>query len=150
MLILKRSAIWIGVEILAFLLLTLQVSDQALVKKKISEILVSRGMNAASNLTLFPFRGPDVDREKITKTALLGIESLGPNNAPAYQLREIHRAVTNTLDPAHAFNTPLRQVATEIYRISSAFNDVDPAKFPSPVLRKTETPDWLPVTKSGR
>jgi hypothetical protein len=104
-----------------------------LVEKKIGGILVSRGLDAATNFTLFPFRPADVQRQALTAELLLAIELLGPNGEPAYLVRGLFTATTNALHPPNAFNTPLRNVAAEVYRISSALHDTPAGKFASPV-----------------
>lgn len=98
-----------------------------LVEKKISEVLLSRAVADANNITLFPFRPTDNTRKKVTASALLDIEALGPNGEPAFRLQTMHHVLSNGL-PAE-----LRNVAAEIYRISSALNNADPGMYASPV-----------------
>jgi hypothetical protein len=98
-----------------------------LAEKKISEILLSRGVGDANNITLFPFRPTDNTRKKVTASALLDIEALGANGEPAFRLQTMHHVLSNSL-PAE-----LRNVTAEIYGISSALNNADLGMYPSPV-----------------
>lgn len=102
-----------------------------LVERKIGEVLVARGQTFGSNLTLFPFRPADAARSSLSQATLLSIESPGPNGEPAFQLRKLHQAATNDLAPGVAFSAPLRAVASDLYRLSSASNEV--LALPSPV-----------------
>ncbi len=104
-----------------------------LVERKIGEILSARGDAAGQNLTLFPFRATDKTRTSLSQSNLLALEQLGPNGEPAYALRSLYQSATNDLSSADSGPLALRAAAAEIYRLSSASNNVAPGAFPSPV-----------------
>jgi hypothetical protein len=105
-----------------------------LLEKKLAEILLARGTNAATNLTLFPYRAPDTGRVPAPLTALTGLLSIASVSLPGYRLEHVfsnlNTRVTGDPDPDIA---SLRDVAVEIYRISSASNSAVPGVYPSPV-----------------
>jgi hypothetical protein len=110
-----------------------------LVERKIEEILLDRGFMQYSNLTLFPFRPLDVERQSASAAELLALESKLDDQHPAYSMSQIERTVETMVDLPDPTGYPqLRLVTSEIYRLSSASNNVPPGAvswplFPSPV-----------------
>jgi hypothetical protein len=111
-----------------------------LVEKKVSDALLGRGQNQFSNLTLFPFRAGDAGRHSLSSDDLAALENETTNGPPGFQLPHILSAIENVLgasppnDPAQQ----LKALAWEIYRVSSASNNIPPGAqswpfYPSPV-----------------
>jgi hypothetical protein len=105
-----------------------------MVERKVREILLARGMNAYSNMTLFSFRNADAGRAAPSAAELLDLEYQAGPNLPGFKLRDLHAALDADLSasgpPATAM---LRALTREIYRISSALHNGAPEPFPSPV-----------------
>ncbi len=118
-----------------------------LVERKVGEVLQTRGVATAAQLTLFPFRLTDKARVSLSQSNLLAIEQLGPNGEPAFALRGVYRTATNAVAPANLSSQALRALATDIYRISSASNNAAPGAYPSPVdtLRRFLSTGELPT-----
>ena len=104
-----------------------------LVEKKVAEALGARGFGASNTITLFPFRPTDGGRDGLAKSTLLALETYGTNGEPAYLLWSIYCSVTNAISIPTPFNAGLREVTSEIYRISSVSNNAAPGKYASPV-----------------
>ncbi|HKS37029.1 MAG TPA: hypothetical protein VJW76_07560 [Verrucomicrobiae bacterium] len=111
-----------------------------LVEKKVRTILLSRGASQFLNLTLFPFRAGDAGRPSLAAEDLAALESETANGLPGFQLSHILGAIETALastppnDPAQQ----LKALAWEIYRVSSASNNIPPGAqswpfLPSPV-----------------
>jgi hypothetical protein len=110
----------------------------ALFEAKIAEILIARGTNDGTNLTLFPFRTADAGRSEITTEDLLGIESYISPALPAYKQTNAYAHILNNLKTN---NSPglvqLRTLAASIYQISAASNNANPSvlKLPLDAIR---------------
>ena len=105
-----------------------------LTERKIEELLLTRGVSAASNLTLFPFRPTEVSRFSPDLATLLSLESRGTSNQPAYLLQAVHAIIQWQVMPgAGPAVDDLRLVTAEIYRLSSASNNAAPGVYPSPI-----------------
>jgi hypothetical protein len=112
-----------------------------LFEQKIQQLLLSRGFNAYRNLTLFPFRPADAGLANPSASLLLSLESLGSGNAPAFKLPGVFTAIETALSfpPGADPYAQLKNLTAEIYRISSASNNVPPGVttgwpvFPSPI-----------------
>jgi len=107
-----------------------------LFEKKIQEILLSRGYSSWSNITLFPFRPTDAERQNPSLDVLLSLEKL-TNGFPGFRLKETYQALDSALTPPGPGPVPeLKDVTAEIYRISSLFNNDTnnpPGTYPPPV-----------------
>lgn len=105
-----------------------------LLERKVHQIFVQRGKPglAESNaITLFPHRPGDVLRTKLTAEELASLREFGPGASPAWNLVDMHRAVSNGL--AAPASLQLRRLALDVYRISSLSNNVVPGRYPLPV-----------------
>jgi len=105
-----------------------------LTERKIDELLLTRGVSAASNLTLFSFRPTEVSRFSPDLATLLSLESRGASNEPAYLLQSVYATIQSQVMPgAGPAVDDLRLLTSEIYRLSSASNNAAPGVYPSPV-----------------
>lgn len=105
-----------------------------LVEKKLAEILQTRGSNWWSNMTLFAFRSSDAARTNPPQDTLLSLEFRTSNGLPGWQLRSIYNTISNQVfTSAFGAIVNLRAVAANIYDISSALNNTNPATYISPV-----------------
>ena len=105
-----------------------------LFEKSVATVLGARGDTNYTNLTLFPYRTPEVGRTNPPQARLLALETNLDAMHPGYQLRNIYASISNTL--ATSASTPiinLRIVVLDIYRINSRYNNDYPATFASPV-----------------
>ena len=109
-----------------------------LVEKKIGDLLVTRGETGGTNITLFPFRPSDVARTNFSQTELLSLEDI--NGAqPGYLLQNIYGSISNSVQAAASAPVQnLLKLTTNIYKISSASNNIPPGctncpVYPSPV-----------------
>jgi len=110
-----------------------------LVEKKVRSILLSRGKSQFGGLTLFPFRAGDTGRPSLAPGDLAALESETTNGLPGFQLPHILGTIETAL-AAPPPNDPvqLKAFAWEIYRVSSASNNIPPGAqnwpfLPSPV-----------------
>lgn len=107
-----------------------------LFEKKVQEILLSRGYGSWSNVTLFPFRPTDAERQNPSLHVLLSLETL-TNSFPGFRLKDLYEALDGTLTPPGPGAFPeLKDLTAEIYRISSLFNNDannPPGTYPPPV-----------------
>jgi hypothetical protein len=109
-----------------------------LMEKKVGELLVSRGQTNGGNITFFPFRPTDVSRVNFPQTELLALELIG-GGQPGYLLQNIHGSISNSVQAAATLPVQnLKKVTADIYRISSASNNIPPGctncpVYPSPV-----------------
>jgi len=95
-----------------------------LLEQKLGQILVARGTNWGTNLTLFPFRPTDAGRTNVSQSALLALESRTASQ-PAFLLRQAYRTITNAVALATLPGVVnLRKLTAEIYRLSSASNNI--------------------------
>jgi hypothetical protein len=105
-----------------------------LTERKLADILLSRGTNSATNLTLFPARPADAGRAAIAQDALSAMEHqlspALPGFLPHHVHSNLHWRVFFDAAPGVA---ALALVADEIYRLSSASNNAAPGSYPSPV-----------------
>jgi hypothetical protein len=109
-----------------------------LVEKKVGELLLSRGQTNGSNITFFPFRPTDVSRINFPQTELLALELIS-GGQPGYLLQNIHGNISNSVQAAVLPAVQnLKKVTADIYRISSASNNIPSGctncpVYPSPV-----------------
>jgi hypothetical protein len=99
-----------------------------LVEKKLRDVLLSRNQNQFANLTLFPFRAGDAGRPSLNSADLAALEKETTNGLPGFQLPHILGAIETVLS-ASPPNDPAQQLkalAWEIYRVSSASNNIPP------------------------
>jgi hypothetical protein len=107
--------------------------EALLFEQKIAQLLGARGSNWWTNITLFPFRVTDVARTNPPQATLLSLENQTTNQL-AYKLQTIFATISNLVEnSASADIVSLRQVAQDIYRIDSRFNNTNPATFATPV-----------------
>jgi hypothetical protein len=95
--------------------------------------LQSRWLPGDESISLFPFRVGDAGRYLPTMDDLLALEreALG---LPAYRLAEVYESISNVVATSVSPNIlALRQLADEVYRISSASNNAAPGVFGLPV-----------------
>lgn len=113
-----------------------------LCERKLGQMLLSRGMIAATNkITLFPFRPQDAGRVNPSHGDLLSLETnlvantRAPNPAfPGYKLADLYESIKQAVTaPSTAGVEKLNQLAAEIYLISALSNNAAPGKFPAPV-----------------
>lgn len=104
-----------------------------LFEREVGNILYSRGSITGSLISIFPFRQGDADLEQPALQQIVAIGTGAPLTN-AYNVlsvfTNIREQVRSSLDPDV---TALRGLATEIYRISSAFNDGSPGTYDLPV-----------------
>jgi hypothetical protein len=111
-----------------------------LVETRVRGVLLSRGQNSFSNLTLFPFRSGDAGRPSLGSEEVAALEQQTASGLPGYQLRYLLGATEDALagsppnDPAQQ----LKALGWEVYRVSSASNNIPPTVqswpfYPSPV-----------------
>jgi hypothetical protein len=104
----------------------------ALFEQKVSELLLVRGTNSATNMTLFPFRPDDAGRQSYSMETLGTIECyvspsvLGFNQAT---LRAHFNTVKTSAVPQHV---SLKSAAREIYRISAQLHNSNTPAYKPP------------------
>lgn len=109
-----------------------------LFERKIGDILYSRGAVTGSLISIFPFRSGDASLERPTLDQITAIGT-GSATTTAYN---VFTAFTNirqqVLTSTNVTIVALQNVAKEVYRISSAYNDASPGTYDLPVdvLRK--------------
>jgi len=105
-----------------------------LFEAKIAEVLLARGTNYATNMTLFSFRPADVARTKVAALDLANIECYVGPSLPGYRLTNAYAHLLNSI---HTNNSPavtqLRTLAHTIYRLSAAHNNTNGSAFKLPV-----------------
>lgn len=104
-----------------------------LLERKLESILIGRGypFPPTNRLTLFSFRPGDVTRQELTEGQLGELEFFGPLGEPAWNLVSMHASISNQLQAGVSVN--LRELANDIYRISSLSNNAAPGQYPLPV-----------------
>lgn len=105
-----------------------------LIERKVHQIFVSRGkpgLVESNAITLFPHRTGDILRTPLTAAEVESLLEFGPGGLPAWNLMAMHRQVSNAVPDAA--NLQLRNLATDIYRISSLSNNAAPGRYPLPV-----------------
>jgi hypothetical protein len=105
-----------------------------LIERKIHEIFVARGkpgLVESNAITLFPHRPGDVLRTPLTASEVESLRDFGPGELPAWNLVAMHRSVSNSLPLVD--HAALRNLANDIYRISSLSNNAAPGRYPLPV-----------------
>ncbi|MEY2407971.1 MAG: hypothetical protein QOF48_641 [Verrucomicrobiota bacterium] len=102
-------------------------------ERGVGQILLNRGTNWGTNITLFSYRSGDLGRSNVSSELLLSLERT-TNGFPGYLLapmfERLNSAVRTNTDAA---TLGLRAVTAEIYRISSASNNAAPSVYGSPV-----------------
>jgi hypothetical protein len=105
-----------------------------LVERKIGQILVTRGFDWGTNITLFPFRPSDAGRSNVSQTVLLSLEKETSNGLPAFRLQTVYHTISNLVETSGAGSIiNLRAVAHDIYDICSTHNNANPASFTPPL-----------------
>ena len=108
--------------------------EALLFEKSVASVLGARGDPTYSNLTLFPYRTPDVGRTIPPQARLLALETNLDAMHPGYQLGNIYTTISNAVENSVAVPIAnLRSVVFDIYRINSRYNNDYPATFASPV-----------------
>jgi len=118
-----------------------------LFERKIRDLLQGRGLHVGEEITLFPFRAPDVTRVNPSADELLGLlQKTGtqPGVDVRQGLVQLHLA-TKTSGSIAVAN--LRQLTLDIYAVSSSLNNANPGVYPLPVdaLREYFTAGALPA-----
>jgi hypothetical protein len=113
-----------------------------LCERKIGELLVARDLLASSNrITLFPFRAQDAGRINPAHSNLLSLETnkvsaggIPDPMFPGHKLAGIYQSLSQAVtSPPTGQAQKLRDLATDVYRISALSNNAAPGKYPSPV-----------------
>lgn len=105
-----------------------------LFEAKMAEVLLARGTNYATNMTLYSFRPADAGRTKAAALDLGNIESYAGPGLPAYRLTNAFMHFRNSLRTNNSPDiTQLRMLASTIYRLSAAHNNTNGAAFKLPV-----------------
>jgi hypothetical protein len=108
--------------------------SSVLFETKVALLFRARGSNWWTNLTLFPHRPVDAARFNLSQEQLLSLEHADDLSRPAYSLQAVFLVISNRVAADVSTNVgSLRTLTREIYRVSSAFNNANPAAFPSPV-----------------
>jgi hypothetical protein len=118
-----------------FVKLTLNCLDSlvaVLMEKKIGEILYARGVMPTSEISLLSYRVADGGRMVPSADQIRAIEYAAGTNLPGYRLKDCYRELNEFVDKSSSAQ-PLRDVVTEIYRISSASNAVSPQTMDLPI-----------------
>ncbi len=105
-----------------------------LMERKVHQIFVARGkpgLVESNAITLFPHRTGDILRTALTAREVESLMDFGPGGLPAWNLMAMHRQVSNAVPDAA--NLQLRNLATDVYRISSLSNNAAPGRYPLPV-----------------
>lgn len=110
----------------------------ALFERKIGELLVARGTNAATNITLFPFRGDDASRTAFSSDTIATVECYVSPAVPGFNLATLRAHLALVKTSALPQHVALRQAAREIYEISAEFHNSNAPAYPPPFgeLRK--------------
>jgi len=104
----------------------------------IAQILLARGTNDGTNLTIFPFRTADSGRAKATTPELLTVELYNGPTLPAYRLTNALRYLRDSLDTNTSSGvSQLVATVAAIYELSAAYNNTNPGalKLPFDELR---------------
>jgi uncharacterized repeat protein (TIGR02543 family) len=105
-----------------------------LFEEKLAQILRLRGVELATNLSLFPCRPHDVGRFNPPQSLLLSVEKQLSASLPGYRLQTMHRYISNQVqNSASSDIVNLRKVAADVYDVCSAYNNSNPATFALPV-----------------
>jgi len=108
--------------------------EALLFEKHVATVLGARGDTNYTNITLFPYRTPDVGRTNPPQARLLSLETNLDAMHRGYQLAKLYTTISNSVE--NSLNAPivnLRSVVLDIYRINSRYNNDYPATFASPV-----------------
>jgi hypothetical protein len=107
--------------------------ESLLFERRIALLLGARSNSWWSNITLFPFRVPDVSRTNPPQSLLLALES-ATTNQPGYKLQTAFATISNLVETSSDSGiASLRAVVKDIYGIDSRLNNSNPATFASPV-----------------
>jgi hypothetical protein len=105
-----------------------------LTEKKFGDLLLQRGTNWGTNLTLFPRRPGDATRSNAPIEVLRGLERYAGPALPTFRLTSVYNTISsNVSDGALAGVTALKTLTTELYRISMLSNNAAPGVYPLPV-----------------
>jgi hypothetical protein len=95
-------------------------------ERKIQQILLSRGFDDHTNITLFPFRANDAGRKNPSAALLLALEKEA-GALPGFRLRDLYQSLQDAIAPSTPGPfTGLKSVVAEIYRINSLLNNTAP------------------------
>ncbi len=104
-----------------------------LFERQIELLLQARGLDPSNQVSIFSFRSADAGRYVPGQAELLGLEQES-GGQPAYRLVSLYQGISNALaNPPGVPVQRLRDLGAEVYRISSAFNNVTPGAYPLPV-----------------
>lgn len=104
-----------------------------LFERKIELLLQERGLDPTNQISLFSFRTADLGRHVPLATDLLGLEREADGHS-AHLLVSVHDGISNALaNPPGIPVQRLRELGTEVYRISSISNNAAPGAYPLPV-----------------
>jgi len=95
----------------------------ALFEQKVRELLLVRGTNSATNMTLYPFRPDDVGRESYSLETLKTIECYISPAAPGFNEATLRTHFNTVKSSPMAEHVALRQAAREIYRLSAELHN---------------------------
>lgn len=105
-----------------------------LFERQIETLLTQLGSAPVGGLSLFPHRPGDASRRPFAAADLPRIETRVPGGFPGYSLPAMLDTLETALKAAATAEVQaLLEVATEIYRISSAFNNSSPGTYEPPV-----------------
>jgi hypothetical protein len=108
-------------------LTALDSAAAALFEAKVAEILVARGTNWGTNLTLFPWRFADSDRAHVSSQDLLDLETYLAPALPGYRLQASLAFLRQELElNPSASVLQLRALIAEIHRINAAHFEENP------------------------
>ena len=128
-----------------------------LIERRVDEILISRGADAAVRLSLFSTGSSDAGARRVSVQDLAALELPGPANEPAWRLGLLHSVISGAVldTPGSAGMQTLRLMAADIYSQFEAVwvppSEADPdgttAAFPAPldVLRSFARGETLPA-----
>ncbi len=88
-----------------------------LIERKVDDILIARGANAATRLSLFDTGLSDAGARRVTPAQLAALELPGPANQAAWRLDLMHSLIDQGVKdvPGSAGVQALRQLAADIY-----------------------------------
>jgi len=117
----------------------LDSATAALFEAKVAQILVARGTNWGTNLTLFPWRFGDSDRTHVTSQDLLNVESHAGPSLPGYALKPTLAFLRQALEQnASAPVIQFRALISQIHQINAAHFEDNPGALllPFSVMRE--------------
>ena len=114
-----------------------------LVEKTIDDLLIARGANPATRLSMFDTGLTDAGARRVTPAQLAALELPGPANEPAWRIDQLHPQINLAVqdDPGSAEVQALRALAADLFeqfdRVWQPPTETDPdgntAAFPAPI-----------------